>query len=121
MCVSVSVAASEKTYVIENLSSAAYTLWMTASTPVRKGPTESWLKVKFTIHREWTSRLEVFLLLGKCTGSQHVYGVCCVIVMVPEGMHVTIPLVAVLVSMVILILMCLYQSPAVKQRSEGSS
>lgn len=41
--------------------------------------------------------------------------------MVPEGMHVTIPLVAVLVSLVILVLMCLYQSPAVKQRSEGSS
>lgn len=36
-------------------------------------------------------------------------------------MHVTIPLVAVLVSLVVLILMCLYQSPAVKQRSEGSS
>lgn len=43
----------------------------------------------------------------------------CLIVIVPEATFLTIPLVAVLMSLVLLILMCLYQSSVVKQRSEG--
>lgn len=43
------------------------------------------------------------------------------IVIVPEATFLTIPLVAMLISLVLLILMCLYQSSAVKHRSEGSS
>lgn len=45
----------------------------------------------------------------------------CFIVIVPETTFLTIPLVAVLISLVLLILMCLYQSSAVNLRSEGSS
>lgn len=53
VCVSVSVAASEKTYVIEDLSPAAYTLWITASTAKGEGPTGPRSKVKFFIQRKW--------------------------------------------------------------------
>uniref|UniRef100_H3C5H0 Interleukin 12 receptor, beta 2a n=1 Tax=Tetraodon nigroviridis TaxID=99883 RepID=H3C5H0_TETNG len=46
------VAASEKTYVIEGLSPAAYTLWVTASTAKGEGPTGPRSKVKFFIQRD---------------------------------------------------------------------
>lgn len=52
VCVSVSVAASEKTYGIEELPPAAYTLWMTASTSVGEGPIGPRSKVKFFIPGE---------------------------------------------------------------------
>lgn len=45
----------------------------------------------------------------------------CFIVIVPEATFLTIPLVAVTISLALLILMCLYQNSTVKQRSEGSS
>lgn len=52
VCVSVSVAASENTYVIEDLPPATYTLWMSASTPVGEGPIGPRSKVKFFVQRK---------------------------------------------------------------------
>lgn len=55
MCVSDSVPASERTHMIKDLSPAAYSLWVTASTAIGEGPTGLRSKVKFFIQRKQLS------------------------------------------------------------------
>lgn len=70
MCASDSIPASENTYIIEDLSPATYSLWVTASTTVGEGPVDLRSKVKFFIQGKQTSlrNLENTLTcLGKAT------------------------------------------------------